>query len=315
MGLLVLRKEHLPRHAAMPVLLLWIGLAAGASGLRGESLERETADAAKATSSRAAREDSQRAIPFSRLDARGQAKVQSVLENVSLFRRLPVQVTQCDPEMYDFLIRHPDVVVNIWQVLGVSKVEAEQVGDGIYRVADHAGTTGRIEFLYTNRDTQLVYCEGVYEGPLFGRDVRGKVLILLKTGYVQESDGRYYITSRMDAFMNVQNLGLDILTKTFQPMVARSADLNFVQTTSFLGSLSRTAEVNRSGMQRLASKLQQVTPEVRQEFAQLSNRVAERAVVLAEQQANEPVPLSHAPSRLGADTEPQVAVRPRNSAR
>ena len=61
----------------------------------------------QATSSRAARQDAIKAIPLNKLDAGAQAKVKSVISHTSIYRRLPVQVTDCDPDMYLFLVRHP----------------------------------------------------------------------------------------------------------------------------------------------------------------------------------------------------------------
>ena len=51
-----------------------------------------------------------------------------------MFRRLPIRTIECDSEMYLFLLRHPDVVVNIWQVLGVSQLEVRQIDQGAVRI-------------------------------------------------------------------------------------------------------------------------------------------------------------------------------------
>jgi hypothetical protein len=143
-------------------------------------------------------------------------------------------------------------------------------------VSDVVGTQGSIEYLYSSHDLHLIYSEGSYDGPLFVRPVRGRGLLVLKTGYVRETDGRYYVTCRLDAFMNVQQIGAELLTKTFQPLVGKVADMNFTQTAGFLGSVSRTAERNHVGLQRLAGKLSKVQPEVRQRLARLAKQVAEK---------------------------------------
>ena len=230
----------------------------------------------KATTSRAARQSALRSIPFDKLDANARAKVSSVLPKVSVFRRLPIRVVQCDPDLYLFLVRHPDVIVNIWDVLGITQMTMQQTGPTTFQVADYAGTTGSIEYLHHSHDTHLIYAEGSYDGPLNARPVRGRGLMILKTGYVREPDGRYYITSRLDVFMHVEHLGVELLARTFQPLVGKVADINFTQTVAFIGSLSRTAEMNRPGVQRLADKLSKVQPEVREQFALVARRVAQK---------------------------------------
>src|SRR4051812_8330049 len=56
-----------------------------------------------------AREDATRSIPFNKLDAETKAQISSVISHTSIFRRLPIQVTDCDPGLYQFLARHPEV--------------------------------------------------------------------------------------------------------------------------------------------------------------------------------------------------------------
>ena len=246
-------------------------------------------DPHKATTSRQARENAVQSIPLDRIDEQSRAKVSSVLSEASIFRRMPIRVTQCDPELYLFLVRHPDVVVNIWEVLGVTQLKLRQVGPDRFQVADGAGTLSTIQFLYRSHDTHLIYAEGSYDGPLFTKQVRGRGILLLKTGYVREPDGRYYITSRLDSFLHVEPGSAELLTKTFQPLVGKVADNNFVQTAGFLGSLSRTAEVNSRGVERLAGKLNNVQPQVRNEFAQITRRVARKATAVSSRTPQPPL--------------------------
>ena len=68
-----------------------------------------------------------------------------------------------------------------------------------------------------------------------------------------------------------------MLAKIFTPLTGKVADANFCQTVAFVGSLSRTAEVNKRGMQRLAGRLERVQPDVRKRFAELAGLVARRS--------------------------------------
>ncbi len=269
--------------------------------------EKTTASPFKANTSRAAREDAQRSIPMDKLDPEGRAKVKAVLAGTPIFRRMPVQVIDCDPDFYLFMVRHPDVMVNIWEVLQLSKIELRQTGPGAFRAADGAGTLGKVQYLYSAYDTQVIYAEGSYEGPLFTHPVQGKCVLILKAGYVREPNGRYYITNRLDAFMHVESKGVEILAKTFQPLVGKVADYNFVETAGFLGRLSHTAEVNRDGMARLATKLNNLQPDVRDQFALVVDQVAENADV---RQAAAEAPLPIGPSSLRPTTAMKPAAAP-----
>lgn len=262
--------------------------------LAADPLARLRPDPRKASTSRAARQNAVKSIPFDKLDAESRAKVVSVLRNVSFFRRMPVQVVPCDPDLFLFLVQHPDVIVNIWQVMGVTRIAMQETGPNTFSVVDPAGTKGSAEYLYSDHETQVIYSEGAYEGPLFTRPAQGRCLMVLKTGYVREPDGRYYITTRVDVFMRMENLGVDLVTKAFSPLVGKVADMNLAYTAGFFASFSRAAEKNPQAARRLADKLSTVRPEVRERLAQLAEQAAEKAAELAERDAAR---------------QPQVAIR------
>jgi hypothetical protein len=102
-------------------------------------------------------------------------------------------------------------------------------------------------------------------------------VLVLKSGYMQETDGRYYVTSRMDTFIEIDHAGVELVAKTLQMLVHRAADYNFVETAAFFATISRTAEVNAPGMRKLAGKLPNVDPSVRERFAELSLDIGEKA--------------------------------------
>ena len=272
----------------LPRLLLLIATLTVCSWL-GSSAVAATSDGARsnpfeASTSNAARRDAIRAMPLEKLDAQDKARVESVLADVSIFRRMPVKVVDCDPDLYLFLVRHPDVVVNMWEVLKVSKLQLRQTGPAHFQIAEASGTTADLEILYSSPDTHLIYGEGTYRGPLLARPVKGRGVLLLKSGYVRETDGRYYVTSRLDSFVAIEPGAVELITKAAHPLFGKTADNNFSQTVAFLGALSRTIEINNRGAQRLATQLLRVQPEVRDRFAELAAGIAARAATAAARQ-------------------------------
>jgi len=231
----------------------------------------------EASTSEASRRSAVASIPFEKLDDQARAKVQAVLSNISVYRRMPVRVVDCDPDLYLFLVRHPDVVVNIWEVLKLSKMKLSELDANRFQVTEPNSTSVTLEFLYQSHDIHLVYAEGTYNGPLLSQPVKGSCLMVLRTGYVRETDGRHYVTTRLDSFLNVEHMGAELLAKLFQPLTGKIADANFCQTVAFAGSLSRTAELNSSGVRRLAGRLEHVQPAVRKRFAELADLVAQRS--------------------------------------
>ena len=234
---------------------------------------------AAADTSNNARLEALKSIPLDKLDPADRAKVVSVLSNVSVFRRMPLKVIDCDPDMYLFLIRHPDVVVNIWELLKISNLRMRQTGKERFTLSEPVGATISLEFVHQRHDIHVIYGEGTYRGPLLARPVIGRGVLVLKTGYVRETNGRYYITNRLDCFLSVKPVGAELLTKTVSPLVGKTADNNFVQTAAFLGSISRTAELNSRSIRMLAYKLDGVRPTVRAQLAILADVVNQKSSV------------------------------------
>jgi hypothetical protein len=182
------------------------------------------------------------------------------------------------------LVRHPDVVVNIWEVMKASRLQLRQVDENQFQINEPAGATAKFRYLYSSHDVHVIYGEGKYEGPLMSRPVTGRGVLVLKCGYVRETNGRYYVTCRLDSFLTIEPMGAELLGKTVSPLMGRTVDNNFIQTVAFAGSLSRTAEVNGRGVQRLATQLTHVQPEVRTQFSELAGKMASKgkAVAVAE---------------------------------
>ncbi len=258
-------------------LVVWLlaGIASAASPAAGSP------DTTQGTSSAAARRSAVQSIPLDKLDADSREKVNAALSNVSIYRRLPVRVVNCDPDLYLFLVRHPDVVVNIWEILGVSQLQLRQIDIDTFHIVESEGTSATLEYLYHSRDLQIVYGKWTYTGPLLSRKITGTCLAVLKTGFSKDSNGKYYVTSRMDGFLGVDSGGAEILARSLQPLVVKNIDNNFIQTIAFLGSMSKTAEVNTGGMQRLAGRLTHVQPETRQQLSTVVASVAQRAAANA----------------------------------
>ena len=262
---------------------------AAPSATHSNSLEASTSDST--------RRDAIRSIPLDKLSADDRAKVDAVLSAISIFRRMPIRVVDCDPEFYLFLVRHPDVVVNIWEVFKISRLKLRETGEGEFQVTESAGAKATMRFVYQNHDTHVIYGEGTYQGPLLSRPVKARGVLILKTGYTRETNGRYYIVSRLDSFLSVEPTGAEFVTKTVSPVLGKTVDNNFTQTLAFVGSLSRTAEVNSRGVQRLGEQLTHVQPDVRVRFVELAADMPRKQAAVAKDKTSAPKVASRSSER------------------
>jgi hypothetical protein len=160
--------------------------------------------------------------------------------------------------------------------MGITRMQLDRLDARQYQVADGEGTKGRMEYLYTSPEVNVIYSEGTYDGPLYPRTVRGKCLMLLRSDYRRDSSGRYSVVTLLDTFLAVDNLGVEVLAKTFQPLIGKAADHNFTETANFVANLSHTAESNEAGLLRLGRKLSRVDAQTRERFLQLVSAVPQK---------------------------------------
>jgi hypothetical protein len=221
------------------------------------------ASGSDATSSRAARDEAVRAIPWKSMSPAGRQTAQSIINNTSIYRRLPTRIIDCDPDLFTFLLQHPEVVIDVWRVMGISQVALIKAPDGSYRGSDGAGTTGNVRYLFSNwgegaHNTAVVYADGAYQGPPFGTALKAQTIMLMRSDSIRETNGRRYITVKVDTFVRIEQLGVEIIAKTF------------------VSNFSRTAEKNPQGMKRLAGRLNTLDEPTRAQLVNLCFRTAER---------------------------------------
>jgi len=218
-------------------------------------------------------------VPFNQLTPAARAKLNEVVSRPTIFRRLPVQTIESDPDMYVFLVRHPEVIVDIWKMMGVSQAEMKRTGPFTFTASDGVGTESTCELVYGRSDRHIYYGEGLYDGNSFGGKVRGKCVLILSSGYHKGADGTPHVTHQMDVFLKLERGGMEWMARTFFPLVAKTTDYNFVEASHFLTKLSRAAESNGPGIQRMAERMTSLDPEVRKQFVAMSTQAHHRAIL------------------------------------
>lgn len=221
-------------------------------------------------------QDSLSKIPWDVLSTDSKIKVRSIVRQPSLFRRMPTQAVYCDPEMYQFLLEHPDLVVGIWERLGVTQISLRELNENRYLMRETSGTVARVEVLHRTRDLCIVYAKGLYRGPFLARAIEGETVLLLRTRFARDSENEPYVVCKLDAFIRIDSLGADFLAKLFSTSLGKIADSNFEQTVAFVGHVSDAASVNSGSVRRIGEQIKGVRSEIRDDFVDVIDRVVMR---------------------------------------
>lgn len=192
---------------------------------------------------------------------------------------MPEQVVPCDPDLYLFFVRNPEVVVSMWQLMGITNMNIKRLKDYIYDASDGLGTQARIELVYGTPDKHVFLADGAYEGPLLKRRTPGRCVLVLRTNYNRDRQQRNQLENQMDAFVQLDTVGAEIVAKSLQTVFGKTADHNFSETLTFVSRLSQAIEKNPSGVERLASRLKNVEQPVKRQFVEIATAANHRAVL------------------------------------
>ncbi len=227
------------------------------------------------TSSREAREQAARSVPLSSLTSEAIKKLRPVIEDPTIFRRMPTHTVPADQEFFNFIVRHPEVLVEIWKEMGVTRVETKRTGPFVFSGDDGAGTHCTNELILGSDRLHIYYSEGYYDGGMVAKKLDGRCVCVV---YGQSSLGpgnQATITGHMDVFLKLDNLGADLIAKTISPLVVKTADYNYMETLRFISQLSVAAQRDPEAVERLSAKLNLV-PDVKNRFIQVANQAALR---------------------------------------
>lgn len=266
------------RAASAMTMLLAIGL----------TIRDAAAQETSGTGSRQARQQAIAAIPFDQLTPETRNRLSPILNKPSIYRRLPVTSINVDPDMFLFLVRQPEVLVNIWQLMGVTQMNVERTGPFEFISNDGAGAVSNVELVYGTSNLNIYYADGTYSGSMLRRKLNGRAVMILRTGYRTGKNGQPTATNSLDVFLKVENVTVNLIAKTLNPIIGPTADHNFTESLQFVQRLNETTEKNGIGVQRMANRLTGITDSVREQFIQVAATVYERGVVRTGRAAGQP---------------------------
>ena len=252
--------------------LLGIGLLWNGNLQAQDTIDTQSEEVSSSVQNLSAREQSAAAIPWTKLTTEARDKLQGVVKNSSVFHQSPIQKTPCDHNVYLHLIRYPELVVNMWELMGVSKLRMDRQQDYLIDIDDGYGTQSQLELVYGNKNLHIFYAEGAYKGSIIPTTGKGRVVLILETSKSMQGQ-QPVISHRLNLFIQFDKSANKLVVKTLQGIFLKMVDMNFAETTKFIGQIDDIIQDNPDGMKRLSGRLTRVQTPIRQQF----NKLIERA--------------------------------------
>lgn len=228
------------------------------------------------SSGRDARRRAVEALPLDRMAEVDRRTAEECLRQTTLYRRLPAETIHCDAALLDFVLSKPETLVDLWRVLGISRLAFDPAGPGRWRLADGYGTVGTVKLLHRERHatggTYVFHGQGGYTGPLAPKQLSGSCIVLVRYAAVAARPGdapRQAVV--IDAFLDVDGVGLELVTRTLQPLIVHSAAANLREIGLFVSQLTAAARRNPAAVARLAARMTRTEPEDRRALVALAS--------------------------------------------
>lgn len=227
----------------------------------------------KGTSSKDALLDARNRLPVNKLNRIQLVRVNAVLEQNSIFRRLPQIEFDADPEVYHWFIQNPEVAVSTWRVLKISEFQLSPAGDNVWNGQAQDGSRGKIEVLHRSPNSQLILCTGEYKTPLLTRPIQATAMMHLQTQFSKTPDGENHVTHGLDLFVAFPSQTVETVVKVISPVSNMIADRNFRELSLFVRFMSVAIQKQPGWVEQMTTRLDGVTPKQKEELLNMSARI------------------------------------------
>jgi hypothetical protein len=177
-------------------------------------------------------------VPLEELPPALRADVQKTLERPTLFASGPGESFLCRPELYTWLLDHPDRAVHAWRRLGAACLNITDRGGGRFGWSDGQGSDIVWETVYRNAALRVWYAQGqVKPGPMLPVVPARAVVVMHHTPVRERADGTV-MYQQTDVFVHTDSKTAALVTRLMGPSAPRLAEQNISQLQMFFSSLA-----------------------------------------------------------------------------
>jgi hypothetical protein len=179
-------------------------------------------------------------VPLANIPEKFREGVRVTLEKTTLFSQGPVEAFACQPNVYYWLLDHPDRGVVAWRRLGAQCVMINERGPGRFGWTDEHGSDLQWETVYAARDRHIWYAEGKVRPGLLLPLVPVKTLVVLRFA---EQDGQAVgggkiMQQQADMFLYTDSAGAALATKLLGSAAPHMAEQCVTQMQMFFSGMA-----------------------------------------------------------------------------
>ena len=217
-------------------------------------------------SSQNSEEQARNSIPLNAMTQQNRQRAQVIIKDRNQFRRLPSLQYTIDESMFRYLLKHPDVAVSTWRVMGISRFEMWQTGENEFEAQAIDGSEGIADILYQDANQMVFVCQGSYHNPLMPRAMEAAALIWFRVVYTPNADGSQTVSQKADVFVRFPSSGVSAIAKVLTPVLHSLMDRNLFEVSLYGSVMSRAVRDEPEWVVQVAQQMEGVLPQRKNEL-------------------------------------------------
>lgn len=160
-------------------------------------------------------------IPMDQVAPERRDEVAEVIREHTFSRRGETDTFPCNPRVYLALLNEPAITLALWQDLSSTPAKLQQIGPNLYQGNDGNGTTATWEYVLRSPRLHVMYCDLDYSGPRGNAKLKGRIVLLVRTGYLKEVNGEPWVQHDVEAFVKIDSKGWRAVAASVRPILER----------------------------------------------------------------------------------------------
>jgi hypothetical protein len=176
-------------------------------------------------------------LPFNEIAPAEREKVRQVVNKPTFKGRGAGEAFGGRPELYDWLLDHPDRALSAWRRLGAVASEIVNHGDGRYSWSDTHGGVIYWHTVYEQKNLRIWYAEGKVRPAQLMPLVPVQAVLVLRHGDMAERTGRSLLIHQTEIFVQTDSKAAALAARMMGGSVTRLTEQGLGQLELFFSGL------------------------------------------------------------------------------
>jgi hypothetical protein len=181
----------------------------------------------------------QQAVPIDALPATLREKVRKVIVQPTLATHAPAEDFYAVPQLYEWLMDHPDRATVAWQRIGVQCTPIVDKGQGRFAWADDLGSEVVWFTIVQTPDVRVWYAEGRVKPGALLPTIPVRAVVILRHNYPGNAASLGRIHHQVDIFATTESRAANLVARLLGPTADHMAEQGAEQMLTFFGSLAQ----------------------------------------------------------------------------